>query len=483
MVRIRSRHGSYLKDYNMSTKEILMATSAAATGITFVGGYSEGFIGQTSSKTITFGGSLTGGIDTSASEGDLVLVFFATGSTTQRTLTVSGYTIIKRQSVPDTYDTNLVTAYKFQTSTPDTSVVLTGGTGNSADAGTIIIQVWRGVIDVSQKGLPVGVDVLSVFDYSDVTAASTILANPPSVTLANGPQLEGTVVVACGAGAHNQGVQTYSSSDLSGFVSIGANDTNDSTIGAGYITGLSNETVNPAAFTFSGTDNTQFSNVSITLVLWPDEQFPTVSGSDLNTNTGTNATGYIPAGTAVGDIIVAFVYGNSESAMLATGWTRVNYNSPSILIKTSTSTYGTRTSQTFTQQSPVGSQNFTVFTASVRNGSYVSSNGRYTRSQTTTTTATPTSTLPGLVLGTGAANFYFNYWPVYAVAQVPANFKAYDNELQSNNSVGSAEHYYEGTLGAGLNRAPTGNVTVAAYVPDPYDDNLTEAGVAFFSYV
>lgn len=231
----------------------LRAVPKGSAGIQYVGGYVTGFVGTTSNVTVTFGGNLTGGIASSASQGDLVLVFYATGAQTDRTMDVSGYTLIdERYANGSTYDTNLGAFYKFMGSTPDTSVTLVGGTFNANDAGAALVQVWRNVNTTTP-----------IFEDSWTTALTSVVINPDN--LANTPPT-GYVLVACGAGAHARGgTVTYSSSDLTDFKSASGNDTFDVTIGGGYST----TSTNPASFTFSSTDSTTYSSAAVSISLNP----------------------------------------------------------------------------------------------------------------------------------------------------------------------------------------------------------------------
>jgi hypothetical protein len=225
----------------------------AKSGIQYVGGYVEGFAGTTSNITITLT-SLTGGLASSPAAGDIVIVYFGTSSTADRNLVVSGYTEVVELYSNDLIDTNLVVAYKFMGVTPDTSFTLTGGTLSTADAGAVAVQVWRNV----NVGTPLDVT------QTTSTITDSVLANPPAIT----PITSGAVVVAGGAGAHSDGTQTFSSSNLTGFISVGAVDNFDVTIGLGYHVWTSGA-FDPAAFTFSGDDDSFFSSAAVTLALRP----------------------------------------------------------------------------------------------------------------------------------------------------------------------------------------------------------------------
>lgn len=223
--------------------------------IAYVGGYAQTLIGTTSDVVVTFGGNLTGGVSNSASEGDLVIVYFGTGSVVEQAISISGYTQLTKLYVDASlYDTNLLVAYKFMGSTPDTSITLLGGTFDTRDAGAVCIQVWRNV------NLTTPFDVTTTTD----TNSSTVLCDPPSIT----PVTSGSYIVSGGAGAHSRGIPVFTSSDLSGFISVGSNDTRDVAIGLGYKEWVSGS-FDPSQFTFGGLDSTSNSNASVTIALRP----------------------------------------------------------------------------------------------------------------------------------------------------------------------------------------------------------------------
>jgi hypothetical protein len=231
----------------------LRGATAAANEIEYVGGYVQGFIGTTSDVTISLT-SLTGGLASEPAADDLVIVYFGTGSTADRNLVVSGYTEIIELFANSTFDTNLVVAIKFMGVTPDTSFTLTGGTLNNADAGAVAVQVWRGVNQTTP------------LDVTETTSAGSgsVRPDPPAIT----PVTNGAIIVAGGAGAHNQGIQTYSGSNLTNVISAGGDDTNDVTIGLGYHVWTSGS-FNPTTFTFSGGNSSSYSAASVTLALRP----------------------------------------------------------------------------------------------------------------------------------------------------------------------------------------------------------------------
>lgn len=229
------------------------ATPADAGNIQYVGGRNFSSAGTTGDITVSLSGTLSGGLGNAPSVGDLVIVYFGTGSTADRDLVVSGYTEVAELFSNDTYDTNLVVAYKIYT-LGDFNVTITGGTGSISDAGVGAIQVWRGV------------DAVTPLDVTLTTATGTnsVLCNPPAIT----PTSRGAVIVSGGVGAHIDGAQTYSSSDLTGFITTGRGDDYDATIGLGYYVWTSGS-FNPAQFTFSGTNSVTYSWAAVTLALRP----------------------------------------------------------------------------------------------------------------------------------------------------------------------------------------------------------------------
>jgi len=230
--------------------------SAPATGIQYVGG-------KTTAQAPTGNNSfnvnltdLTGGLASSPAANDLVIVYYATGSSSDRDLVVSDYTEIVELYANDSIDTNLAVAFKFMGVTPDTQCTL-GGTGSTTESAVIAVQVWRGVNQTTP------------FDVTQTTAVgiNSLLCNPPAIT----PTTSGAIIVSGGAGAHNnQTATTYSSSDLTSFITQGAVSTTGfkPTMGIGYHVWTSGS-FDPAQFTFSSTDSTAYSWAAVTLALRP----------------------------------------------------------------------------------------------------------------------------------------------------------------------------------------------------------------------
>lgn len=239
--------------------------------ISYVGGRTFFFAGGTTSQVISLT-TLTGGSDTAPQVGDFVVVFYGSGSNVTRTLSVTGYTSLGTYVASSTYVTNYTGGYKFMGATPDTSVTVSG-TGSTADAGAGTIHVFRGV------------DTTTPLDVATVTAGSTTTTrpNPGAIT----PTTAGAWIIAAGAGANIGGASTtFSSSDLTSFITVSSNDVYDVTVGGGIKTDWTSGAFDPAQFTYSGTDSASLSSYALTVALRPS---PNVTVRP----TGVSATGQV----------------------------------------------------------------------------------------------------------------------------------------------------------------------------------------------
>jgi hypothetical protein len=131
--------------------------------------------------------------------------------------------------------------------TPDTTVTIPAS-GSIDDGQTVAIQVWRNVEYVTR---------------TTATGTDTVLANPPSITTTT----DNSIVLVIGAGGHDDGTDTYAASYADNFLTTGANDLFDSTIGFGSVYRPTAGAYDPAAFTFSGADSTNFSFAAVTVAL------------------------------------------------------------------------------------------------------------------------------------------------------------------------------------------------------------------------
>lgn len=272
----------------------LQKTTPAA-GPVYVGGKTAGFVGATANYSPISLTDLTGGIASSPSENDLIVVLYSTGSTSNRFIRVvtSGYFPVgNKQYTNDTYDTNFV-IYVKPAGASETSVTVSGS-GSSSDSAAIAIQVWRG-IDTS---IMVEADT-----FTSIT--NTALINPPSIT----PVTSGAIVLAGGGAGHNTQLTYATPSDLSNFIQTnGASDSNDTTVAVGS-TSWSSGAIDIAQFTLSsGSDSTSWSNVSFAIALKPGphvaSDYPSFVGGESSYEAISENTVSKPSGTAENDLIV-----------------------------------------------------------------------------------------------------------------------------------------------------------------------------------
>jgi hypothetical protein len=291
---------------------MLRAVASDPKPILYIGSHTEAYQGTTSNITVSLT-SLTGGLQSAPSAGDFVLIYYGTGSTSDRNLVVSGYTEITELYANDTADTNLAVAYKFMGSTPDTSLTLTGGTLSSSDGGAVYISVWRNV------------DPLFPFDVTTTTATGidSGLCNPPAIT----PITKGSYVVSGGASGNNSN-GTFTSSDLSDFRSSHGSDTNGVTIGGGYRTWTSGA-IDPAAFTLLGSgSNSTYSWAAVTLALRPRQKpqnnFDIVGGTIAYTAGNPSLNVAYPSDIQANDLLLVLGYINGATSFgTISGWTNL----------------------------------------------------------------------------------------------------------------------------------------------------------------
>jgi len=132
--------------------------------------------------------ALTGGIDTQAREGDLVIAVAGLSMTTDQNITcnTAGFTELADLYANDTEDAQLAAYWKIMGSTPDTSVSISFGTAGVGDGRTFVVHVYRGV------------DPTTPFDVTSTTATGIDAAapNPAAIT----PVTAGAWVVVGGVG-------------------------------------------------------------------------------------------------------------------------------------------------------------------------------------------------------------------------------------------------------------------------------------------
>lgn len=223
--------------------------------ITYVGGRTQTTL-STTNFTVSLTG-LTGGLAASPVQGDLVVVTRAYGSLADQTLTTSntGWTQLPELYADDSFDINFSAFYKIMPVTPDTLIIFNGHPV-AFQAEAIIVQVFRGVDTTTP--LDVAATTSSIIDSG--------LPNPAAIT----PISTNSIILVAGGGGHNDGVDTFTASYLTNFLTVGANSTGSSaTAGMGWVNWTSG-TYDPAAFTATyGSNFTSFSSAAITMALRP----------------------------------------------------------------------------------------------------------------------------------------------------------------------------------------------------------------------
>lgn len=240
-------------------------------------------VGQTSgqgtgaSYTISLNGTLTGGIASSPSAGDIVIVASGFGATAGSTPVITGnnngsYPAIHANLYSnDTWDTDLRSFYDIQGSTVDTQLTVTRA-NNTTYGGVTIVQVWRGV------------DSVTPLDVTATTAVGTNGSRPdaPAIT----PTTAGCVVFAAGSGT--QGVTGTSAfvipSNMTAGLSVLSTGGSTSQLGTflAYYNAWTSGAFNPNAAT-GGATSTSSSWCAATFVLRP---FVAVDHATTGTLTG-----------------------------------------------------------------------------------------------------------------------------------------------------------------------------------------------------
>jgi hypothetical protein len=282
--------------------------------IGYVGGKTFARAGNTSTETVSLT-DLTGGLAASPAANDLVFIAVATGSTALRSQAVTGilllpafYTQIASLYSNGTIDTNLWVGFKTMGSTPDTEVTIPS-TGSLDDAQTVAIQVFRDA---------------TFYISNTVTATSNVRADAPAITTTS----DSSVILAIGAGGHSAGVATYSS-PIDGFLTVGSDDTYDSTIGFGFSRQQTAGAYNEAAFTFSAGLSSSYSSAAVTIGLKPKLNIKTITYAN-NTYVCAGTEGLLATATdaeaswasqtsGTSNTINTLTYGNNTFVYAGTG--------------------------------------------------------------------------------------------------------------------------------------------------------------------
>lgn len=227
----------------------LLGASLGSKKIQFVGAKAGGNNAPASPWTVSLT-DLTGGIASSPSAGDIVIVYFGVTIASDATMgfTTSGYAELYETFVSASVATNMLVGYKMMGSTPDSNVTVNASA--TTRGWSIAIAVFRGVNQTTP------------FDAAFTTASSTAsMPNPPAIT----PVTVGSVVVSGAIGSASGSSGVFASSDLSGFFTASGTLSNSNTVGVGY-SDWTGGSFDPSVFT--GT-TTQSAWSALTLALKP----------------------------------------------------------------------------------------------------------------------------------------------------------------------------------------------------------------------
>lgn len=236
VVSLYLRTGSYAGPI-VATSTVTILDTSTAPPIEYVGG--AVFNSDTTSWTINFGGSLSGGISPSATTGDLVLVAVAVNDNNSSVnMTTTGWSKFGTVSVESSYDTHFSLFYRFL---PDTTNQITVGFGSYSFA-RAVVMAFRNVNSIDN------------FSYSPDTSGGQ--PNPPANTLPTGGRY-----VCAGAGSRGFSPigANFSSSDMDVFRATASSFI---AVGMGF-----SSTDNDAAQFSGGSDQSSASAAAISFIL------------------------------------------------------------------------------------------------------------------------------------------------------------------------------------------------------------------------
>lgn len=185
----------------------LLKASTVNRNLKFVGGATATSASSTSTPSLSLS-SLSGGIDTSPSAGDIVIASVAFYSVTDINITTntSGYTEIGDYAVFDnSLDVTLnLGVYRKVLSSSETSVQFNLGGGHTNIS--MVAHVWRNI------------DPTTPLDATTTSANGTGVPDSPSITTVT----ENSVVIAVGSGSYSSpsspsGMENYFTTSSGGF--------------------------------------------------------------------------------------------------------------------------------------------------------------------------------------------------------------------------------------------------------------------------
>lgn len=150
--------------------------------LVYVGGAEAS--GNSAAFTVSLA-ALTGGADTAAQAGDLVVVVcgFVGTANGDPGVSTAGYTEEVDLWANDTRDSNMSVSWKLMGGTPDTSVSI-NGSGTTTNGSAAVVHVWRGV----DQTTPLDAATTSI------TGTNAVAPNSPAITTVT----DGAVVLSAG---------------------------------------------------------------------------------------------------------------------------------------------------------------------------------------------------------------------------------------------------------------------------------------------
>lgn len=232
----------------------------AAAGIQIVGSYAVGSGTLAKYTSFSLSGVLTGGIASSPSAGDFVLIVVGTQGTTDlsnRAITdgaASAYTQHSLRYVNGVRDSNLTISYKFMGGTPNLTVNIADPP--SGENGSAIILVLRGV------------NTSTPFDVADTVYSLTngITTNPAAITPITSGALVLVAAFSCSTVSGGYSVN-FASSDLTLIHNPTSSPNTVGDTAIGYVPWVSGA-VDPAAFTGT-TGSTNSTASAVTMAIRP----------------------------------------------------------------------------------------------------------------------------------------------------------------------------------------------------------------------
>lgn len=221
-----------------------MMKRSAGGALQYVGGHSDDFYTTAASMSLTFGGSLTGGIASSVSEGDLVIAA-AAHSSANRIHSATGWTKLAQLYANDSVDTILSVFARLVPSGGLSSITVT--LSSSITIGAISVMAFRGVDQTTPYGAPFTIETLN-----------TSQANPPSIT--KDASSFGFFAAAAGVGS---GAGPFTNTGATATETPGAASGNSITLMLGY-SDTSDTTYDPRQFDINFSFSS-YSNASLTM--------------------------------------------------------------------------------------------------------------------------------------------------------------------------------------------------------------------------